>query len=96
MTDKCRGQRERECLLVGKRADIFITLRGRAQPKKSESFTIRYTVSHLQRTFQINVLHISWSFLVCTAYKIDLYSQSVSQSLKVNHFLKGFTGLLVG
>ena len=36
MTDKCRGQRERECYSLGQRIDMII-LRGSAQPRKSES-----------------------------------------------------------
>ena len=75
-------------------------LRGSAQPKKNESLN---QVIHLQRTSSasfslIDVLQLSLLFDVCTAHNVKYkrlrYSQSVSQSLIVNHFLKGFMDLL--
>ena len=69
MTYKCRGQRERGCYSVGQRADM-ITLRGSAQPKKSES--LNQIFSHLHRFILINVLHVCWSLGVSTAYKVKV------------------------
>ena len=71
-------------------------LKESAQHKKSESRI--QSVSYRELLFLIDALQVLLLFDVCTAHNIKYkrlrYSQSVSQSLIVNHFLKGFTGLL--
>ena len=75
-------------------------LRGRAQPKKSESFNQVFSQSLTENFlfFLIDILQLFSLLDVFTAHNVKYkrlrYSQSGSQSLIVNHFLKGFTCLL--
>ena len=85
--------KSRLVMLVGQRVDMNI-LRGSAQPKKNESLNQVFSQSLTENFFLF--FEVCWLFYVCIAYKVQRLScsQSVSQSLIVNHFVRGFTGLL--
>ena len=57
MTDKCRGQRERECYSLGQRIDMII-LRGSAQPRKSESLNQIFSQSVTENFKKKSVTHL--------------------------------------